>query len=168
VAERAVGGHVATEVGTATHYHADYVHPWWSPTLNKVTQIGAHIFYRWKGWSGETAAFVQAYSGREPVIDEKRFARPRLVVAALEATDAVEAAGTAVGGLRTVEINGATRVVGMANLGGRRLPTKEEIATINDSLRVYETGAAPAAAAEAPPPPGVTPMDVEEVGRPAG
>ncbi|MDZ4062445.1 MAG: cell wall hydrolase, partial [Brevundimonas sp.] len=78
VAERALGGHVATKVGTATHYHANYVHPWWAPTLNKLTQIGAHIFYRWKGVYGEPAAFRQAYAGREPLIDEARFARPRL------------------------------------------------------------------------------------------
>jgi hypothetical protein len=56
VAERMLAGHVATKVGTATHYHADYVHPWWATTLNKLTQIGAHIFYRWKGLSGETGS----------------------------------------------------------------------------------------------------------------
>lgn len=81
VALRSLAGHVATKVGTATHYHADYVHPWWSPTLAKITQIGAHIFYRWKGIYGETAAFNQRYASHEPVIDEARFSRPRLIVA---------------------------------------------------------------------------------------
>jgi spore germination cell wall hydrolase CwlJ-like protein len=32
----------------STHYHADYVAPYWAPTLDRVTQIGAHIFYRMK------------------------------------------------------------------------------------------------------------------------
>lgn len=172
VAERALAGHVAEKVGTATHYHADYVHPWWSPTLAKITQIGAHIFYRWKGVYGETAAFSQAYATREPAIDEARFSRPRLIIASTEpaAEGTPEAAaieaGTAVG-LRTVEIDGKTRVVGAASLGGRRVPTAEEITAINDRLKAFENPAPankPAAASAAP---GVVALEVEEVGRPA-
>jgi hypothetical protein len=166
VAERMLAGHVATEVGTATHYHADYVHPWWATTLNKLTQIGAHIFYRWKGMSGETSAFRQAYSGREPVIDEARLSRPRLQIAATDEAALAEAVanGEAMAP-RTVEINGQTRVVGVVSLGGRRQPTPEEIAAINQQLADYERPATPAP--DAPPPAGVTVMSVEEVGRPA-
>ncbi|MDQ7812645.1 cell wall hydrolase [Brevundimonas sp.] len=167
VAERALAGHVAAKVGTATHYHANYVHPWWAPTLNKLTQIGAHIFYRWKGVYGEPAAFRQAYSGREPLIDEARFARPRLqIVSAAEAEAALaEAAAEGETAARTVVIDGRTRVVGVASLGGRQQPTAEQIAEINQRLAAFE---APAKApVPSPPPPGVTVMDVEEVGRPA-
>ena len=32
-------------VATATHYHADYVEPKWSKSLNRLTKIGHHIFY---------------------------------------------------------------------------------------------------------------------------
>lgn len=32
----------------STHYHANYVKPYWAPTLDRVTRIGAHIFYRKK------------------------------------------------------------------------------------------------------------------------
>jgi len=32
----------------ATHYHATYVDPYWAPSLDRITQIGAHIFYREK------------------------------------------------------------------------------------------------------------------------
>ena len=32
-------------VATATHYHADYVEPKWSKSLNRLTKIGRHIFY---------------------------------------------------------------------------------------------------------------------------
>ena len=40
-----------TEVGDATHYHATYVRPAWAPRMQKVTQIGLHIFYKFKsGW----------------------------------------------------------------------------------------------------------------------
>ena len=75
VAERALAGHVATKVGTATHYHADYVHPWWAPTLGKITQIGAHIFYRWKGLAGETAC-VQTGLRRPRAGDRRGALRP--------------------------------------------------------------------------------------------
>ena len=30
----------------ATHYHADYVKPWWAKKLKKTVKIGAHIFYK--------------------------------------------------------------------------------------------------------------------------
>jgi len=167
VAARALNGHVATRVGTATHYHADYVHPWWSPTLAKITQVGAHIFYRWKGAAGETAAFVDRPSGHEPTIDEARFAQSRLSgprVLLATAADSVEAAlaGAAPNQLRTVEINGQTRVVGIASLGGRRQAGKDEIAAINERLKAFEAGPS------TPPPPGVTAMAVEEVGKPQG
>jgi spore germination cell wall hydrolase CwlJ-like protein len=46
VAERALSGYVMAGVGSATHYHANYVMPYWSPTLVKVAQYGLHIFYR--------------------------------------------------------------------------------------------------------------------------
>lgn len=32
-------------VASATHYHADYVDPSWSRSLQRVTKIGRHIFY---------------------------------------------------------------------------------------------------------------------------
>ena len=32
----------------STHYHASYVKPYWAPTLDRVTRIGSHIFYRRK------------------------------------------------------------------------------------------------------------------------
>lgn len=160
VAERALSGHVATRVGTATHYHADYVHPWWAPTVAKITQVGAHIFYRWKGAPGESAAFVQKSAGREPIIDEASFAQPRILLAA----DSVEqASATGATGMKTVEIDGQTRVVGIASLGGRRQASKEEIAAINERLKAYET----APVTVTPPPAGVTPMVVEEVGKPS-
>ena len=165
VAERALAGHVATKVGTATHYHADYVHPWWSPTLAKIDQIGAHIFYRWKGVYGETAAFRQAYATREPRIDEARFSRPRAIIA--EAKDGEAVLGNADVPLKTVEIDGQTRVVGVISLGGRRIPNAEEVAAINQRLSAFEAPAPAAPKIEVAPIAGVTEMSVEEVGKPA-
>ncbi|MCI5047591.1 MAG: cell wall hydrolase [Aquisalinus sp.] len=31
----------------ATHYHADYVSPYWAPRLTKTAEIGTHRFYRY-------------------------------------------------------------------------------------------------------------------------
>ena len=49
VARAALNGYVASEIGAATHYHADYVVPVWATTMLKLTKIGHHIFYRWPG-----------------------------------------------------------------------------------------------------------------------
>lgn len=65
IADEALKGHVAAGVGNATHYHADYVMPYWAPTLTKNAVIGAHIFYRWRGGWGEPASFGQKWVGRE-------------------------------------------------------------------------------------------------------
>lgn len=67
IAEEALAGHVATAVGAATHYHADYVSPYWAPKLAKLTQIGAHIFYRWPGGWGRKGAFTGQYAGSERI-----------------------------------------------------------------------------------------------------
>lgn len=36
------------EVGGATHYHANYVRPYWAKRLRKMDVIGRHIFYKLK------------------------------------------------------------------------------------------------------------------------
>ena len=66
VAAEALGGRVDPAVGHATHYHADYVLPYWADSLLKQVQIGHHIFYRLKGGLGSSAAFSQRYAGQEP------------------------------------------------------------------------------------------------------
>ena len=66
IAVRAITGAVFAPVGHATHYHADYVVPYWATSLAKSTVIGRHIFYRWPEWLGTPAAFSSKYSGQEP------------------------------------------------------------------------------------------------------
>jgi spore germination cell wall hydrolase CwlJ-like protein len=49
LAKQVIAGEVwVKEVGYATHYHATYVHPSWRHELDKVAQIGGHIFYKMK------------------------------------------------------------------------------------------------------------------------
>ena len=38
------------QIGKATHYHANYVHPYWVRSMRKMSRIGAHIFYRPRQW----------------------------------------------------------------------------------------------------------------------
>jgi len=66
IAEAALNGAVHAPVGLATHYHADYVVPYWASTLAKNAVVGAHLFYRWAGGWGQPAAFVQRYARQEP------------------------------------------------------------------------------------------------------
>lgn len=74
VAAAALNGFVYKPVGTATHYHANYVVPYWASTLTKNAVVGAHIFYRWAGAWGRPAAFAQGYSRAEPNVDALRSA----------------------------------------------------------------------------------------------
>ena len=49
VATKAIDGQLTSRISGATHYHADYVSPYWAPTLVRVAAIGRHIFYRQPG-----------------------------------------------------------------------------------------------------------------------
>ncbi len=52
------------EVGHATHYHATYVRPWWARSMNRLQQIGVHVFYRPRNWgSGPQVQVVRATPG---------------------------------------------------------------------------------------------------------
>jgi len=66
IAEAALTGTVFGPVGLATHYHADYVVPYWASTMAKNAVIGAHLFYRWAGSWGQAAAYTQSYARQEP------------------------------------------------------------------------------------------------------
>jgi hypothetical protein len=63
IATAALAGSVEGSVGMATHYHANWVVPYWAPRLDKIAAVGAHIFYRWPGLWGRRQAFTQRYAG---------------------------------------------------------------------------------------------------------
>jgi hypothetical protein len=66
VAEEALGGNVYAPVGWATHYHTNWVVPYWSSSLVKLANVGTHIFYRWEGGWGRAPAFRFASASVEP------------------------------------------------------------------------------------------------------
>ncbi|MBI1683890.1 cell wall hydrolase [Caulobacter hibisci] len=174
VAKRALSGFVMKEVGAATHYHADYVYPYWAPTLVKLKTLGVHVFYRWTGRSGTRAAFTGRYSGDETVsADILMGADPRTLEAAppeVLAQARAESAGAAVLPVQTGEVahivgpDGVVEILAplagdptTAMRGGRRAPTPEEIDKINKALAPMDAPptavVAPAATPPSAPPP---------------
>jgi spore germination cell wall hydrolase CwlJ-like protein len=127
-ADRAVNGFVMAQVGSATHYHADYVFPAWGPTLVKVGQIGAHIFYRFPGPVGLPGALRQSYRGEELRV---AMAAPRPVVnlVNLVTTPTQNYVYVQPWALRSHRQPGPGDVV-----FGRRFPTRDEIEKINAAL----------------------------------
>ena len=67
-AGEALDGKIFAPVGTATHYHTDWVYPVWSPSLEKIARVDTHLFYRWPGYWGSRAASRFDYRGGEPAI----------------------------------------------------------------------------------------------------
>ena len=68
VATLALNGAVYKPVGYATHYHTDWVVPYWSSSLDKVTAVHSHLFFRWTGWWGTPGAFSRGIASGEPSI----------------------------------------------------------------------------------------------------
>ena len=70
VATAALAGSVYKPVGYATHYHTDWVVPYWQASLDKITAVHTHLFFRWSGWWGTPPAFNRSQSGTEPTVTE--------------------------------------------------------------------------------------------------
>lgn len=56
IAANALMGLSAPITNEATHYHANYVSPYWAPRLEQTKTIGAHIFYRFPSADGDRGA----------------------------------------------------------------------------------------------------------------
>jgi spore germination cell wall hydrolase CwlJ-like protein len=159
VAREALAGHVNKAVGSATHYHANYVAPYWAPTLVKMKQVGLHIFYRWTGPWGEPPAFTGRYAGGEAYLSPA-------ILGGLDArtNGLLDPEAQGIGGDRklTLAVAGEVRTYTVADAGARggektrvlgtlyaprRKPTADEIKEINKSLAAMDAAAAPAPAA---------------------
>ncbi|WP_267396238.1 cell wall hydrolase [Sphingomonas sp. GC_Shp_1] len=68
VATLALAGSVYAPVGYATHYHTDWVVPYWQSSLDKIAAVHTHLFFRWSGWWGTPPAFNRHVDPHEPVI----------------------------------------------------------------------------------------------------
>lgn len=48
VLAKAIQNGILFEGHGATHYHADYVAPYWRKDLTLIKKVGKHMFYRWE------------------------------------------------------------------------------------------------------------------------
>jgi len=98
IAAAALAGAVYKPVGQSTHYHTDWVVPYWQSSLDKVAAVHTHLFFRWSGWWGTPPAFNRRASGVEPV--ERKLApwsdAHKTGVAGDEAAAAIEDAAAAI------------------------------------------------------------------------
>jgi spore germination cell wall hydrolase CwlJ-like protein len=76
VAEEALAGKIYAPVGLATHYHTNWVVPYWSSSLVKSANVGTHIFYRWAGGWGKPGAFRRAPLTTDPGMAAMRAKTP--------------------------------------------------------------------------------------------
>lgn len=64
-ADLMLSGGTYPPVGLATHYHTDWVRPYWSDSLEKIAIVDTHLFFRWPGYWGTPGAFRGAVSGSD-------------------------------------------------------------------------------------------------------
>jgi hypothetical protein len=155
VARQALSGFVDKDVGSATHYHAAYVAPYWAPKLVKMTRVGEHIFYRWEGAWGEPDAFTDRYSGHEAKLTPAILQSAPQIAAAAEPPQERQVTLAVGGHVRTYKVAAPGEAsddpaggVGVLH-ASRRQPTAEEVQAINAKLAAMDAemrGAAPVAA----------------------
>lgn len=68
LATGALRGTVYKPVGYATHYHTDWVVPYWSASLDKIAVVDTHLFFRWTGWWGTPPAFNRGQAEAEQTV----------------------------------------------------------------------------------------------------
>jgi len=112
IAAAALKGKVYKPVGHSTHYHTNWVVPYWSGSLDKVAQIGTHLFFRWQGWWGTPGAFRGGHAGMEQLVAKMA----RLSPAHLGAAETMVAEGEAV--TPTGKLPRGLRDVAIASPGG--------------------------------------------------
>lgn len=135
VAAAALNGFVQPAVGSATHYHADYVFPRWGPQMVKIGQIGAHIFYRFPGPIGQVEALSSHYLGGELRVSMAG-PSPEAILAAKDAAGAADLPVQAVVAENQPPASPTDlrpREPGQL-VYGRRVPTRDEIAKINAQI----------------------------------
>jgi len=67
IADAALSGTVDKSVGTATHYHTDWVVPYWRSSLEKIAIVHTQIFYRWPGlWGSRGVLTGRLAAGEHP------------------------------------------------------------------------------------------------------
>tara|TARA_R110001606_G_scaffold239423_1_gene387514 strand:+ start:43971 stop:45086 length:1116 start_codon:yes stop_codon:yes gene_type:complete len=161
VASKALSGSVFASVGNATHFHTTGVSPGWRNSLIRVNQVGSHLFYRFGGRSGSSAAFN--YTTRPSSNDDQ----PRLIQASIDPTESVRQAGQAVAYTLVLAQEGLAPAAERAEAAPATRPTPAPVAVATPPVatpaaRPAQTGAsaantpAPRPAATVPTTPAAT------------
>ena len=102
-ADLMLSGGTYPRVGLATHYHTDWVRPYWSDSLEKIAIVDTHLFFRWPGYWGTPGAFRGAVSGSDgPVAKLAAISPLHAIALGLPADVASVDANAAVGEARVV------------------------------------------------------------------
>jgi spore germination cell wall hydrolase CwlJ-like protein len=125
VAEAALAGYVHKPVGLATHYHTNWVVPYWASSLVKLANVGTHIFYRWEGGWGRPGAFSNRQSANEPLL-------PKMAYIGFGTLPAATAAGAALAEAKLVEEAkaGAPALADRAVVRRFEAVKREDVATV--------------------------------------
>ena len=94
-------GYVDRRVGLATHYHTDWVVPYWSKGLDKIVAVRTHLFFRWRGFWGTPQAFRRVPKDSEPLIPAMASWTPSALQLASAKGEADDGARSALTGGRT-------------------------------------------------------------------
>lgn len=103
-ADMMLSGGTYPPVGLATHYHTDWVRPYWSDSLEKIAIVDTHLFFRWPGYWGTPRAFRGAVSGSDGPVAKLAAMSPLHAIALGLPTDVATGvdANAAVGEARVV------------------------------------------------------------------
>jgi len=102
-ADLMLSGGTYPPVGLATHYHTDWVRPYWSDSLEKIAIVDTHLFFRWPGYWGTPGAFRGAVSGSDgPVAKLAAISPLHAIALGLPVEGAPVDANAAVGEARVV------------------------------------------------------------------
>jgi hypothetical protein len=77
IAATVLDGVAPDRVAGATHYHADYVLPYWAASGQRVARIGAHIFYRMPRDAGRAMRAASLTQAEPEMAAFRRFAGHR-------------------------------------------------------------------------------------------
>ena len=119
VAARALAGAVYAPAGLSTHYHADYVVPYWAASLVKTLTVGRHVFYRIDGAYGQPGAFNLAYAGHEPDVLGRTSNGMLAVSNAAEDPEIAQASGSVVVAATRPVLDSRGRVLKLGDVAGQ-------------------------------------------------
>ena len=121
-----LNGHVDRRVGLATHYHTDWVLPYWSSSLDKITAIKTHLFFRWQGYWGTRASFRTSSGKVEPRVAKLAAISPAHLAADGTLGDGNELADIPVLGADAITGHGA-----VPSVAASAVPAATPIAVLN-------------------------------------